>query len=356
MRESIWTDEKLLESLQLVAPGTVLREGLENILRAKTGAIIVIGDSHEVLSIVDGGFEINTDFSPQNIYELAKMDGAIILSKDAKKILYANAQLMPDPTISTTETGTRHRTAERVAKQTGETIVSISQRRHIITLYSGSVKYVLKDESKVITKGNQAIQTLEKYRAVMDFTLNKLTVLEFDNIVTLYDVCMAIKRIEMVTQIVDEIRFYITELGTEGRLISMQLEELASDVEEYKNLVVRDYIIADKISIIGEIIKEIKKCSVDGNADMNVISRLLGYTVGLDFQISSRGYRILNSIPRLPMLIIENVVVHFNNLLNISNASIEELDMVEGIGEVRARTIKENLRRIKDQVFSERHI
>lgn len=354
MKENIWTNGKLLESLKLVAPGTVLRDGLENILRAKTGAIIVIGDSPEVLSLVDGGFEINTEFSPQNIYELAKMDGSIILSKDTRKILYANAQLIPDPTIFTAETGTRHRTAERVAKQTGETVISISQRRHIITLYKGPVKYALKDENKVITKGNQAVQTLEKYRNVMDMTLSKLTVLEFENMVTLYDVCLALKRIEMVVKIVNEITFYITELGKEGRLISMQLEELSSGVEDCRNLLIRDYIAEDNVDNINNATKEIKKLELEETFDLNAIAKCLNQN-GLDIQLVPRGYRILSAIPRLPMLIIENVIMHFNNFQNINNASIDELDMVEGIGEVRAKSIKENLRRTRDQLFAERY-
>ena len=140
---------ELVEILKMIAPGTQIREGLDNILKAKTGALIVIGDSKEVMEIVDGGFNINVDYTPARLYELAKMDGAIILSEDLKRILFANAQLMPDASIPTTETGTRHRTAERVSKKTGNIVISISQRRGIITIYNSNERYVLEDTSRV---------------------------------------------------------------------------------------------------------------------------------------------------------------------------------------------------------------
>lgn len=212
--------------LRLVAPGTQFRDGLENVLRAKTGALIVLGTTPEVMELVDGGFQINTEFTPANLYELAKMDGAIILSEDGRKILFANTQLIPNSSISSTETGIRHRTAERVAKQTGKLVISISQRRNVITLYQGPFRYSLKDIGVILTKANQAIQTLEKYKSVLDQSLTNLSAMEFEELVTMQEVTMVIQRIEMVLRIKSEIKNYIHELGTEGRLISMQLEEL----------------------------------------------------------------------------------------------------------------------------------
>lgn len=164
-------DEQMLKTVWMLAPGTMLYEGLENILRARTGALIVVGDSEQVLDLVDGGFRIDSEMRPTSLYELAKMDGAIVLSTDGKRILFANAQLNPDPLIPTFETGTRHRTAERVAKQTGELVISISQRRNVITLYKGNLKYVMRDVSVILAKANQALQTLEKYKSVMEQAL-----------------------------------------------------------------------------------------------------------------------------------------------------------------------------------------
>ena len=213
------TNSEIIEVLKTIAPGTPIREGLENILKAKTGGLIVIGDGKEVMEIADGGFNLDIDYSPARLYELAKMDGAIIISSDFKKILFANTQLIPASNIPTVETGTRHRTAERTAKQTGDLVISISQRRNIITIFKGYDRYVLEDTAKVITKANQALQTVEKYMKVFDSKLNLLNEYEFNDIVTLENVIVAIQRAEMVMNVVDEVQKAIYELGEDGRLL-----------------------------------------------------------------------------------------------------------------------------------------
>ncbi|MCP3775479.1 DNA integrity scanning diadenylate cyclase DisA [Paenibacillus sp. MZ04-78.2] len=345
--------------LQLVAPGTPFREGLENVLRAKTGGLIVVGYSPEVMEIVDGGFSINCDFSPNYLYELAKMDGAIILSEDLKRILYANTQLIPDSSITSSETGIRHRTAERVAKQTSKLVVSISQRRNVITLYQGSLRYSLKDIGVILTKANQAIQTLEKYKSVLDQDLTNLGASEFEELVTLHDVTGVMQRIEMVLRIKAEIKRYINELGNEGRLISMQLEELVGNTEHEAYLLIKDYVKELTDEKVKEVQATLKKHSTDEMLDHSHIARTLGYphTPGsAEETISPRGYRVLNKIPRLPSVIIHNLVERFCQLPHLMMATIEELDEVDGIGEVRARTIKEGLKRIQDQVLIDRHI
>ncbi|MCY7485971.1 DNA integrity scanning diadenylate cyclase DisA [Paenibacillus alvei] len=345
--------------LRMVAPGTPFRDGLENVLRAKTGALIVVGYSPEVMEVVDGGFSINCDFSPSYLYELAKMDGAIILSEDIKRILYANTQLIPDSSIPSTETGIRHRTAERVAKQTGKLVVSISQRRNVITLYQGSLRYALKEIGVILTKANQAIQTLEKYKAVLVQGMTNLTASEFEELVTLYDVVNVVQRIEMVLRIKMEIKRYINELGTEGRLISMQLEELVSNTEEDAWLLLKDYARDGSDEKVREIIAQLKKCTADELLDTHHLIRLLGYPTTSTIQeesVSPRGYRVLSKIPRLPNVIIQNLVETFQFLPHVMMATIEELDEVDGIGEVRARAIKEGLKRIQEQVFIDRQI
>ncbi|WII37146.1 DNA integrity scanning diadenylate cyclase DisA [Paenibacillus thiaminolyticus] len=345
--------------LRMVAPGTPFRDGLENVLRAKTGALIVVGYSPEVMEVVDGGFSINSDFSPSYLYELAKMDGAIILSEDVKRILYANTQLIPDSSIPSIETGIRHRTAERVAKQTGKLVVSISQRRNIITLYQGSLRYALKEIGVILTKANQAIQTLEKYRAVLVQGMTNLTASEFEEQVTLYDVVNVLQRIEMVLRIKMEIKRYINELGTEGRLISMQLEELVSNTEEDAWLLLKDYARDNGDDKIRDILVQLKKSTADELLDAHHLIRLLGYPTTSAIQdesVSPRGYRVLSKIPRLPNVIIQNLVDTFQFLPHVMMATIEELDDVDGIGEVRARAIKEGLKRIQEQVFIDRQI
>lgn len=345
--------------LQLVAPGTAFREGVENVLRAKTGALIVVGYSPEVMEVVDGGFSINCDFSPNYLYELAKMDGAIILSEDLRRILFANTQLIPDSSIPSIETGIRHRTAERVAKQTGKLVVSISQRRNVITLYQGSLRYSLKEMGVILTKANQAIQTLEKYKAVLSQGLTNLSASEFEELVTLQEVAAVIQRVEMVLRIKTEIKRYVNELGTEGRLISMQMEELVGGVEEDAWFLLKDYARENSDERIREIRAGLKKMTSEELLDIHHIVRLLGFpytnTIA-DEAILPRGYRLLHKIPRLPIIIIHNLVDRFKHLPDVVNASIEQLDEVDGIGEVRARAIREGLKRIQEQVLIDRQI
>ncbi|ADL11684.1 DNA integrity scanning diadenylate cyclase DisA [Acetohalobium arabaticum] len=367
--------DEFKEVFDFLAPGTSFREGLENILRAKTGGLIVVGDSKEVLGIVDGGFNINSELTAARLYELAKMDGAIVLSSDCERILCANAQLVPDPGISSTETGTRHRTAERVAKQTGELVISISQRRDIISLYKNEEKYVLEDIRVILAKANQAIQTLEKYRSVLDQTLNKLSALEFQDLVTVSEVATVLQRTEMVLRIGKEIERYIRELGTEGRLINMQLEELLANVKDEGILLIKDYITQSQIeseegaegeeddeNVINspeDILINISDYASDDLVSLTTISKRLGYGGNmsvLDLSVSPRGYRLLRKIPRLPMPVIENLVDNFSDFQAILNASIDELDDVDGVGEVRAQAIKEGLKRLRDQSLLEQRM
>ena len=358
MRQERIVDETMLETLKILSPGTPLREGLENILRARTGAIIVIGDSQQVLNLVDGGFFINNEYSPSQLYELAKMDGAIVVSKDLKKVLYANALLIPDPSIPTEETGTRHKSAERVAKETGEVVICISQRRNIITLYKDTIKYILKDTPTILIRANQALQTLEKYKAVLDSATNNLSVAELEDVVTLDSVAMVIQRTEMVMRVAVEIDRYICELGNEGRLVSMQLEELISNIEEDGALVLEDYLINTENKNIEEVKKQIRLFSYNELMDLSSICRAMGYhgSGSSELNVTPRGFRILSKVPRLPMTLARKIVGEFHHLQSILKASIEELDEVEGIGEVRARSIKEGLKRFQEQIMTDKKI
>ena len=345
-------DEDFAEIVKRVAPGTPIRLGLDNILKAKTGGLIVIGDSKEVLDIVDGGFSINQDYTPSRLYELAKMDGAIVISADMRKILYANTQLIPSSDITTNETGTRHRTAERTAKQTGELVISISQRRNIITLFKGSFRYVLEDTSSVITKANQALQTVEKYKKVFDSKLSLLNEYEFNDIVTLENVITAIQRAEMVMKIVDEVQKEIYELGEEGRLLQMQLDELVGGLEKEELLIIKDYIAPGKKKVPDKILSEIEELSHEDLMKKQTIARLLGYENFDNYDevgVYTKGYRILNRIPRMPSNIVDNLVKSFKSFQHILAADIPALDEVDGIGEVRAKTIKQSLKRMQEQ-------
>ena len=351
MEEIQKREEILTEILKIIAPGTMLRDGLENILKAKTGALIIIGDSKEIMDIVDGGFKIDEEYTPARLYELAKMDGAIVLSSDMKKILLANAQIMPSNSIPTQETGTRHRTAERTAKQTGELVISISQRRNIITVFKGDLRYTIEETSKIITKANQALQILEKYKKVFDSNLSMLNEYEFNDIVTLDNVINCIQRAEKVMTVVEEVKKSIYELGTDGRLVQMQLDELIGGLEQEELLIIKDYMAQTNRRRTPEKAQtEIRSYSI--NVNENVIAKALGYENFENYEeiaVYPKGYRILSKVPKIPSNIVENLVKYFKSFQHILLAEIEELDKVDGIGEVRALNIKQTLKRMQEQ-------
>ncbi|HEU5140345.1 MAG TPA: DNA integrity scanning diadenylate cyclase DisA, partial [Bacillales bacterium] len=323
----------------------------------KTGGLIVIGYNERVQKVVEGGFFIDCPFSPAALYELAKMDGAIILNEDGTRILRANTQLIPESSVPSNETGIRHRSAERVARQTSCLVISISQRRDVVTLYEGQYRYTLKEIGVMLAKANQAIQTLEKYKTVLNQGITNLGALEFEELVTFQEVSQVIHRIGMVLKIKNEIGKYVNELGTEGRLISMQMRELVSGIEKETIWLVRDYA-QNRDRDPYHIIEQLAKLPGEELLDEGVIVKLLGYPQGTpsDQNVFPRGYRILHRIPRLPSAIIQNLTERFDHLNDIMKASIEALDDVEGIGEIRARKIKYGLERIQEQLFVDRNI
>ena len=350
-------EKTISDILKLVAPGTPIREGIDNVLRAKTGGLIVMGYNEKVKELVDGGFYIDCDFTPSNLYELAKMDGAIILNETGTKVILANAHLAPDSSIPSSETGMRHRTAERVARQTNSLVIAISQRRNVITLYQGKFRYALKDIGVILTKANQAIQTLEKYKMVLDQAIANLTMLEFEELVTYSDVLQVLHKIEMVLRIKKELLAYLNELGVEGRLIQLQMNELLSDMEDEAMLIIRDYS-KDRQVKPFEVLSKFQELVTNELLDDSVLLKLLGFSghVPIEEGICPRGYRALRKIPRLPIVIIENLISKFKWLPEIVKADVDKLDDVEGIGEVRGRKIKEGLKLIKDQMLADRQL
>ena len=344
-------EDPIAEILKKIAPGTPIREGLDNILKARTGALLLITDKQEVIdTLVDGGFAINEDYSSSKLYELAKMDGAIVLSGDMKRILFANAQLIPSYQIPTVETGTRHRTAERTAKQTGELVISISQRRNIITVFKENYRYILEDTDIVLNQANQAVRTLEKYKKVYDSKLSILNEYEFNDIVTLDNVLTVIQRAEMVMRIVDEIRKKIYELGDDGRLVSMQLEELIGGLEKEELQLIKDYLVKEIPP--EEVLEQLEVLDHEELMKPQTIAKILGYDSFENFEelaVYPRGYRILNKVPRMPSSIVDNLVKSFKSFQHILVAEITDLDKVDGIGEVRAGAIKQYLRKMQEQ-------
>ena len=355
------TDEDVLRTvLAAVAPGTQLRDALERILRGRTGALIVLGHDKVVESISTGGFPMDIEFSATRLRELAKMDGAIVVDSDVTRIVRAATQLVPDPSIETVESGTRHRTAERVAKQTGLPVVSVSQSMQIIALYVGQLRYVIEGSAAVMSRANQALQTLERYKQRLDEVTGTLSALEIEDLATVRDVAAVLQRLEMVRRISDEISEYVIELGTDGRLMSLQLQELISGLHDDRELVVRDYIEAAGDSVTLEAALN-NLANVDSTAllDLCEAARAIGFTGSvdtLDTPVSPRGYRMLSNVPRLPQTIVERLVDHFGTLQRLLAAGVDDLMAIEGVGESRARTVREGMSRLAESSILERYV
>jgi diadenylate cyclase len=343
----------------MVAPGTSLREGIDNIVDARTGALIVIGDADELGFMFSGGIKLDVDYSPTFLYELAKMDGAIVLNSNSTKIVHVNVQLTPDPTILTTETGTRHRTAERVSKQTDAIVVAVSERREVVSLYVDGIKYILEDIPVVLAKANQALATLDKYRSRLDQVSTRLTALEFEGGVTLHDVLTVLQRVELVTRMAVEIERYIVELGTEGRLIEMQLEETMVGTATDKAALIRDYLADPGDDAFATALDQIGRLPHQDLLDFGRLAEVLGYDRKLntlDYPVSPRGYRILGRIPRLPKIVVTQIVRDFGGLDEMLAATDAELEAVEGVGEIRAKDIREGLRRLQEINLVDRYL
>ena len=245
-------DELLLRAaLAAVAPGTELRDGLERILRGRTGALIVLGHDRVVESICTGGFALDVEFSATRVRELCKMDGAVVLDREGTRILRAATQLVPDSSIETSESGTRHRTAERVAKQTGFPVISVSQSMGVVALYVGNLRHVVEGSPTTLSRADQALQTLERYKARLDEVTGTLSALEIEDL-AIRDVTSVLQRLEMVRRISAEIQDYVVELGTDGRLLALQLEELVGGLGNDRELVIRDYLPATKSDLTAD--------------------------------------------------------------------------------------------------------
>jgi diadenylate cyclase len=344
-------EPSLVKALEMVAPGTALREGIDHIVHARTGALIVIGEHDELSFLFSGGIKLDIDYTPPLLYQVAKMDGAIVLNVNATRITMANVQLMPDPTILSLETGTRHRTAERVAKQTDALVIAVSQRREVVSLYVDGTKYVLEEIPVVLAKANQALATLDKYRVRLDQVSTRLTALEFEGGATLHDVLTVLQRAELVTRMGVEIERHIVELGTEGRLIEMQLEETMVGTAAEKATLVSDYLADPSPAAQPAALEQIARLAHQDLLDFGRLAEVLGYDRKLntlDYPVSPRGYRILGRIPRLPKLVVGSIVAEFGGLDELLAATDAELEAVEGVGEIRAKDIREGLRRLQE--------
>ena len=349
---------ELLAALGVVAPGTALRAGLDRVLQAKMGGLIVVGDGPEVLNICSGGFLLDAAFSPQRLSELAKMDGAIILAPDASRIARANVHLVPNPNVPTSETGTRHRTAERVARSIDVPVISISEDMAIVAVYARDQKHTLEPIPRLLTRANQALQTLERYKNRLDEVTASLSTVEVEDLVTVRDVVTVLQRTEMVRRVAEEIELDIIELGVDGRLVRLQLDELMGGVEDDRRLVLKDYFHEDAGWHIDEALEALADLGTEDLLDLKAVGSALHLpdkVLDLDEGLQPRGFRLLAKIPRLPEQIIERIVARFGNLQKVMRSTIDDLDDVSGVGETRARAIKEGLSRLAETSILDRY-
>jgi diadenylate cyclase len=351
---------RLRSTLALVAPGTDLRDGLERILRGNTGGLVVLGYDKEVEALCTGGFPLNVEFTATRLRELAKMDGAIVLSSDGTRIVKAAVHLMPDPSIPTDESGTRHRTAERVATQTGHPVISVSQSMRLIALYVEG-RYVLENSASLLSRANQALATLERYKMRLDEVSGTLSALEIEDLVTLRDAMAVVQRLEMVRRIADEIEGYVIELGADGRLLALQLDELMAGVNGERELIIRDYLppAGRKARTVQDVLDDLNALSATELLDLSLIARAFGYPSSadaLDGAVSPRGFRLLAKVPRLPSMVTDRLVDHFGGLQKLLAATVDDLQAVEGVGEARARSVRESLSRLAESSILERYV
>jgi diadenylate cyclase len=348
---------RLRATLALIAPGTPMRDGLERILRGRTGALIVLGNDRTVESISSGGFILDVPFTAASLRELAKMDGALIVDKDLTRILRAAVHLMPDARIPSEETGTRHRTAERVAKQTGHPVISVSQSMQIIAAYVGETRHVLEDSGQILSRANQALATLERYKLRLDEVSSTLSALEIEDLVTVRDVAVVAQRLEMVSRIAAEIEDYVLELGTDGRLLSLQLEELVTGVDAEREMVIRDYVPTGRKARTPEaLLALLESLSPTELVDPLAVAKALGLGEPLDGAVAPRGYRLLAKVPRLPSPVVDRLVEHFATLQKLLSAGVDDLQAVDGVGELRARSVREGLSRLAESTILERYV
>jgi len=329
-----------LEVLGKLSPGKSLRTGLDDILNGRTGALIVV-ECDEAKNIFEGGFKVNCKFTSQRLAELAKMDGAIILSRDMKKILFANTLLVPKNDIPSEETGTRHKAAERTAKQTGAIVIAVSERRRKITLYYDNKRYVLQNSEDILRRATETLQILEKQKEILDENGKNFNILEITNLVSYGDVCLVLQRIEMIIKMTNNIKRYLIELGNEGTMIKMRINELTKGIIEQRDLIIKDY--ASKPLYVTKFLENLNS---DSLLDLASLSRMI-FEESPDKAVFSRGHRLLSKL-NLMEKEIKSIVSSFENLPNILNANEEDL---RKILKNKTNTFRDQLVNLKEQIM-----
>lgn len=350
------SNEQLRLALGRVAPGTPLRDGIDRVVRSKAGALLVLSDEPEVLGICTGGFLVDAPYSPQRLSELAKMDGAIIISTDGSRIARANVHLVPDPTVPTSETGTRHRTAERVARSLDVPVISASEEMGVINVYVGGTKHQLQDGGRLLDRSNQALQTLERYAERLDQAIAGLGTLEIEDVVTIRDVAVVMQRGEMVNRISDEIETLVVELGVDARLLRLQLDEVYSGIDDQVDLVVADYLPVARDA--DDTMAELARLSDDDLRDLRAVAAALhraGDVSDLDAEVAPKGLRLLRRVNRLGDELSCRIANHFGEFSRLQRATVDELAAIDGVDLTIAAQIKDTLERVTETTILDQY-
>jgi len=335
--------EDFLDVLKSIAPGTAIRAGLDDLLSARMGALIVV-ENNFLFEIVEKGFKINCKFSPQKLVELCKMDGAIIISKDFKKILYANALLTPSKKIRTKETGTRHKAGERTAKQSETVVIALSERKNKMSLYYGDISYRLEQSSEILRKTSETLKKKKKQREIFNELLENLNLLEIKGLTSINDICSILQRLEILKRIASIVRRSLVELGKVGMIVGMRLKELTSGLEKEEEFILRDYF--GKDFLFSRDVLE--KMDFDFLLEPLNISRMLFEEIH-DKSIVPKGFRILNKTNLLEKDV-SSLIDNFENLKQILSVQDSELLKIlknEGL----VTFFKEEIYNIKEKII-----
>lgn len=326
--------------LTQLLPGEPLRIGVDLIADKKSGALIVIGSSTKLDKISSGGVDlINCEYSPEMLSELAKMDGAIIVDEFVTKILKANVHLNPSDALSTTQTGTRHRTAERTAEETGLTVITVSEESSLVKVFTNSETTELEEPSVILGRVNESLQSVDRTRRRFDDAVAELGELEIENSLSNQQVLEVIQRGELLTRLAKQVRSEALHLGGEAGLVLIQIDSLESGVTNTLNLVLKDHLPVKKYRSIVKAIDEISRQSYEQLNDIDYLGSVLG-KLPLDDLSTSKGYRVLARLPNLPENLHDSIIQKFKTLPKLLSASPEKLYEIEGIGRGRAQQLR----------------
>lgn len=344
------TSSRLSRALPLIAPGTELRDGLDRIVQGRTGALVTLGNNARLQALATGGFAIDVAFTGTALRELAKMDGAIILNDALDRILFAGVHLMPDAGVETSETGTRHRTADRVASQTGVPTVTVSASMSTISLFIDGRRWVVQRPEQLLARANQALATLARYATRLSEATARLSAAEVQDAATVRDIALVAQRLEMVRRLQQEVNGYAIELGTDGRLVRLQLRELVMGLDHLGPQLERDY------DDGGDALRLARLAALDSDdlAHPALIAQACGLGDDLGRRVSARGHRQLALIAQLSPEVADSLVLQFGNLQGLFGASTADLVRVEGVDYAIARAVREGLIRLAESAYAER--